>query len=62
MNGNTEKQVFRESPYYNYSIEKTNINTKDLIVRLHEKYNIEEPDVFIGKHQDLVLDVEPDFV
>ena len=61
VNGDTEKHEFKECPYYNYSIERTNINTKDLIVKLREKYNIVEPDVFIGKHQDLVLDADPDF-
>ncbi|WP_289705145.1 hypothetical protein [Bacteroides acidifaciens] len=62
VNGNTEKQEYKEYPYYNYSIERTNINTKDLIARLREKYNIAEPDIFIGKHQDLVLDDDPDMV
>ena len=61
VNGNTEKHEFKECPYYNYSIERTNINTKDLIAKLREKYNITEPDVFIGKHQDLVLDADSDF-
>ena len=60
VNGNTEKHEFKECPYYNYSIEKTNINTKDLIGKLREKYNIVEPDVFIGQHQDLVLEADPD--
>ena len=61
VNGNTEKQEYKEYPYYNYSIERTNINTKDLIAKLREKYDIAEPDVFIGKHQDLVLDADPEF-
>ena len=62
VNGNTEKREYKGCPYYNHSIERTNINTKDLIARLREKYNIAEPDIFIGKHQDLVLDDDPDMV
>lgn len=56
INGNTEKLEYKDTAYYNYSIEKTNIKTKDLIVKLRQKYNIKEPEVFIGVHQDLVLE------
>ena len=56
VNGNTEEQVYKEAQYYNYSIEKANANTKELIKKLREKYNIQEPKIFVGLHQNLVLE------
>lgn len=56
VNGNTEEQVYKDNHYYNYSIEKANASTKELIKQLREKYNLPEPKIFIGLHQNLVLE------
>lgn len=56
INGNTTPQEYKGRTYYNYSIEKVNIPTKNKIKQLRERYNITEPSIFIGKHQELILD------
>ena len=55
INGNTIKQTYNEYPYYNYSIDYTTKTTQDRVKQLREKYNLQAPELFIGKHQDLVL-------
>ena len=55
INGNTISQESQGHTYYNYSIEKVNASTKNKIAQLRQKYNIAEPSIFVGKHQDLVL-------
>lgn len=56
INGNTIPQEYKGNNYYNYSIERVNIPTKNKIIQLRQKYNITEPSIFIGKHQELILD------
>ena len=56
INGNTELQEYKENSYFNYSIEKANPETKKIIEQLRQKYNIESYDLFVGKHQDLILE------
>ena len=56
VNGNNQELTYEEHCYYNYSIEKTSKQTKELITKLREKYNIEAPELFIGVHQELVLE------
>ena len=55
INGNTERQEYKGNEYYNYSIERTNNETKKMVQQLREKYNIPVPEIFIGKHHDLIL-------
>ena len=55
VNGNTTSQEYKGNTYYNYSIEKANVSTKNKITQLRQKNNIAEPSIFVGKHQDLVL-------
>ena len=55
INGNTEPQEYKGNNYYNYSLEKTSMITRNKIKELREKYNIQEPELFIGKHHDLIL-------
>ena len=56
VNGNTEEQVFKEHSFYNYSIEKVDKSNKEMILKLREKYEISEPQLFKGNHQNIVLD------
>ena len=56
VNGNNQELTYEEYCYYNYYIEKTSKQTKELITKLREKYNIEAPELFIGVHQELVLE------
>ena len=56
VNGNTEKQVYKEHEYYNYSIERINKTNRDMLLKLREKYDIPEPTIFKGTHQNIVLD------
>ena len=56
LNGNTIKQQYKEHDFYNYSIERINKATLETVNKLRAKYNIPEPTVFKGEHQDLVLE------
>ena len=56
VNGNTELQTFKEHSFYNYSIEKVDKSNKEMILKLREKYEIPEPQLFKGNHQNIVLD------
>ena len=56
INGNNELQQYKENDFYNYSIELTSKKTKELIEQLREKYKLTTPSVFVGQHQDLVLE------
>ena len=56
VNGNTDVQTFKEHSFYNYSIEKVDKSNKEMILKLREKYEISEPQVFKGNHQNIVLD------
>lgn len=56
INGNTEEQEYNENKFYNYSIERANAKTLEIVKALREKYNLEPPQIFIGEHQDLVLE------
>lgn len=56
VNGNTEKQVYKESEYYNYSIERVNKVNQEMLSQLREKYNIPEPTIFKGIHQNIILE------
>lgn len=56
VNGNTEKQVYKESEYYNYSIERVNKANQEMLSQLREKYNIPEPTIFKGIHQNIILE------
>ena len=55
INGNTEEQDYNDYKFYNYSIERINTRTKELVEKLREKYKLETPTLFIGEHQDLVI-------
>ena len=56
VNGNNETQTYKENDFYNYSIELVSNKTKELINQLREKYNLTVPSLFIGEHQELVLE------
>ena len=56
VNGNTEEQTFKEHSFYNYSIEKVDKSNKEIILKLREKYEIPEPQIFKGNHQNIILD------
>ncbi len=56
VNGNTDVQTFKEHSFYNYSIERVNKSNQEMILKLREKYEIPEPQIFKGNHQDIVLD------
>lgn len=57
INGNTEELLYKEYPYYNHSIEVIRSSkTKELINQLRSKYEIIVPEIFVGMHQDLVLE------
>ena len=57
VNGNTIEQQYKEHNFYNYSIERINKQTKEMLSKLREKYNIPEPQIFKGKSQELVIDL-----
>lgn len=56
VNGNTEEQEYNENKFYNYSIERVDAKTLNIVETLRKKYNLEPPQIFIGEHQDLVLE------
>lgn len=57
INGNTEELLYKEYPYYNHSIEVIRSSkTKELINQLRSKYEIIVPEIFVGMHQDLILE------
>ena len=56
VNGNNQEQTYEEHSYYNYSLENVSKQTKELITKLREKYNIKAPELFTGEHQELVLE------
>ena len=56
VNGNTDEQSFKGHPFYNYSIEKVNKMNQEMILKLREKYQIQEPQLFTGDHQDIILE------
>lgn len=56
INGNTIKQQYKDHDFYNYSIECINKTTLDTVNKLRAKYNIPEPTIFKGEHQELVLE------
>ena len=56
VNGNNETQQYKEVEFYNYSIELASNKTKELIIKLREKYNLTTPTIFQGQHQELVLE------
>lgn len=55
INGNTEEQDYNDYKFYNYSIERIDTKTKELVEKLREKYKLDTPTLFIGEHQDLVI-------
>lgn len=55
INGNTEEQDYNDYKFYNYSIERIDAKTKELVEKLREKYKLDTPSLFIGEHQDLVI-------
>lgn len=55
INGNTDPQEYKGNTYYNYSLERTDVATRNKITQLRQKYDIKEPEIFIGKHQDLII-------
>ena len=55
INGNTEPQEYKGNDYYNYSLERTSMSTRNKIKELRQKYNVPEPELFVGKHQDLII-------
>lgn len=56
VNGSNEEQFYEEHSFYNYSVELANKMTKDIIIKLREKYNLTTPSIFIGTSQPLVLE------
>lgn len=56
VNGNNEEQKYNEYSYFNYSIESVSKNTKALIEKLRVKYNLNTPELFVGEHQELVIE------
>ena len=56
VNGNTFEQQCKEHNFYNYSIEWVSKSTQEMILKLRAKYNIPEPTIFKGEHQELVLE------
>lgn len=56
VNGDTEEHEYKDCIYYNYSIENASKQTKTLIESLRKKYELITPKLFVGKHQDLVLE------
>ena len=56
VNGNNETQQYKEVEFYNYSIELASNKTKELIIKLREKYNLTTPTIFQGQHQQLILE------
>lgn len=56
VNGNNDVQEYKENNFYNYSIELIDNKTKELVEKLREKYNLETPELFIGEHQNLVIE------
>ena len=56
VNGNNETQQYKENDFFNYSIELASSKTKELISQLREKYELTSPSLFIGQHQELVLE------
>ncbi len=56
VNGSNETQQYKENEFYNYSFELASNKTKKLINQLREKYNLTTPELFIGQHQELVLE------
>ena len=55
INCNTEPQEYKGNDYYNYSLERTSMSTRNKIKELRQKYNVPEPELFVGKHQDLII-------
>ena len=55
VNGNTTPRDYKGYIYFDYSFEKVNSSTKNKITQLRQKYNITEPQIFVGKHQDLLI-------
>lgn len=56
VNGDNTLQEYKESLFYNYSIELADINTKKLVQTLRAKYKLETPQIYVGEHQDLVIE------
>ena len=56
INVSNETHIYKESDFYNYSIELASSKTKELISQLREKYNLTTPTLFIGESQPLVLE------
>ena len=56
INGSNQEQIYEEHSYYNYSIENASKQTKELIIQLREKYNLNTPELYIGESQPLVLE------
>ena len=56
INGNNEEHEYKDNKFYNYSIENTSKSTKEMILKLREKYNLTTPTIFQGEHQELVLE------
>ena len=54
--GNNQLQSYKENDFYNYSLEIANNKTRDTIEKLRSKYQISPPEIFIGKHEDLILE------
>ena len=55
INGNTEPQEYKGNDFYHYSLERTSMFTKSKIKELRQKYNLVEPEIFVGHHQELIL-------
>ena len=56
VNGNNTEQQYKEYSFYNYSIERISKTTKEMISKLRAKYDIPEPTIFKGEHQELVIE------
>lgn len=56
VNGNNEQHIYKDYPYFNYSIEKVSKNTMEMIEKLREKYQLKTPELFVGEHQELVIE------
>ena len=55
INGNTDPQEYKGNTYYNYSLERIGVATRNKITLLRQKYDIKELEIFIGKHQYLII-------
>ena len=56
VEGNNIEQEYKENKYYNYSFRSLPNKDKSVLASLRSKFNINEPTIFRGEQQDLVLE------